>query len=167
VFRRLLGRRRKAARIHTLGVAAASVVAVVVAGCSPGPQPFAFGEDQCAHCRMTIMDPAYATQIVTTTGKTYKLDSSECLRAYLASDALEDAEVHSVWVSTVDTRGVVAAEKAWFVRSPDIRSPMGGGLAAFWSRTAAEQAAGSGGMVMDWTSFRSGSVAAATHGHGR
>ena len=73
---RLFHGRRCKARIHTMGVAAASLAAILFVGCTPGPEPFVFGEDQCAHCRMTIMDRAFATQVVATTGRTYKLDSS-------------------------------------------------------------------------------------------
>ena len=166
VARRLKGLRRKAASARATGVAAASLAAVVLAGCSTGPQPFAFGEDQCAHCRMTVTDPAYATQVVTSTGKVYKLDSSECLRAFLEGDALADEEVRSVWVSAADTRTLVGADDAWFVRSPNIQSPMGGGLAAYESRGAAEEAAGNDGVVMGWQAFLSGSMPMASHAVG-
>jgi copper chaperone NosL len=168
VARRLLsGRRRRRTVIRPMGLAAASLAAMlVVSGCARVPEPFVFGEDQCAHCRMTITDPAYATQVVSTTGRAYKLDSAECLLRFLEAATVTADEIHSRWVSAVDTGELVRAESAWFVQSPSIRSPMGGGLAAFSTQDAAAGAAdGNDGKLMDWEAFRSGAMTAATHRH--
>ncbi len=115
---------------------------------------------------MTIADPAYAAQVVTTTGRAFKLDSSECLRGFLDSGSLAAPDVHSSWVTAIDTESLVKAESAWYVQSVSIRSPMGGGLAAFSTRSAAESAAAVDGRVMDWDTFRAGGAAMKVPGHG-
>jgi copper chaperone NosL len=97
------------------------------AGCSSGPQPISQGRDECAHCKMLITDGRFAAQLVTDRGKYEKFDSVECLL-----DDLSERSYRSIWVSNAVAPGQwIEADKAVFVRSDKIRSPMGGGIAAF------------------------------------
>jgi nitrous oxide reductase accessory protein NosL len=63
------------------------------------------------------------------------------------------AETHSVWVTDLEQGdGWLRAEDAAFLRSPALRTPMGGGLAAFASAADAGAAAADlGGVVLTWT----------------
>lgn len=118
-------------------VAAAALMALTMTACTPGPETFHFGDDIGAHCRMPIVDARFASQVVLDTGKVVKFDSIECLTSWLHSR--EQPEIHSIWVSDAAGSGeLIRASEAVFVRDASIRSPMGGGLAAFFS---AEQAA--------------------------
>ena len=64
-------------------------------------------------------------------------DEIGCLRnaARLESGPL------TFWFHDADTREWIEGAATVFVTSPEIRSPMGGGLIAFRDRTAAERAA--------------------------
>ena len=59
------------------------------------------------------------------------MDSIECLAAYVR-DRDHASETHSLWVTPYDApETLVPLADAFVVHSPAIRSPMGGGLAAF------------------------------------
>lgn len=131
-------------------VAAAALMALTMTACAPGPEAFHFGEDIGAHCRMPIMDARFASQIVLDTGKVLKFDSIECATAWLATQ--DPSGVHSIWVSDATGSGdLIPASEAVFIRDEAIRSPMGGGLAAFASAEDAATTMGSDtGTLLSW-----------------
>ena len=93
---------------------------------------------------MLITDSRFATQLMTDRGKYEKFDSIECLL-----DGLSETSYRSVWVSNSVAPGHwIEAEQAVFVRSAKIRSPMGGGIAAFG--TAEEATSLDHGTVFTW-----------------
>jgi copper chaperone NosL len=52
----------------------------ILLGCQPtGPDPIAFGKDQCHYCRMTIAEPNYGAELITEKGRVYKYDAAECM----------------------------------------------------------------------------------------
>lgn len=128
------------------------LAAVLLAGCEPEPRPIRYGEDACAHCRMTVSDARFGAELVTATGKTLAFDSIECLAEFFQTHTDGAADVHSVWVTAYDVpETLMPAEAAAFLQSPGLRSPMGAGLAAFRDRLTAEQArAEYGGELLDW-----------------
>ena len=132
-------------------VATAALLALFMSACAPGPEAFHFGEDIGAHCRMPIVDARFAAQVVLETGKVVKFDSIECTIGWLETKDL--ATVYSVWVSDATGSGaVIAANEAVFAQDEAIRSPMGGGLAAFGSAEAARKALESPDVqVLSWT----------------
>ncbi len=144
----------------TTSVAAAALLALTVTACTPGPEAFHFGEDIGAHCRMPISDTRFASQVVMDTGKVYKFDAIECMANWLA--AHDQEAVHSVWVSDALGSGtLIEADEAVIVRSEDIRSPMGAGLAAFQTREAAAEAMGESPMeILSWSALVAESPAA-------
>lgn len=114
-------------------------------GCSEKPEPIVMGRDECAHCRMLISDSRFAAQLVTEHGRHQKFDSIECMLEMMR----DDGEYPSVWVSNAAEPGEwLEAEHAVFVRSDQIRSPMGGGLAAFEYEVEAENL--QGGTLLSW-----------------
>ena len=121
-----------------VSTAAVLVMLLFVAGCNPGPEPIHYGEDQGANCRMTIVDERFGAEIVTTTGRTYKFDSIECLANYIATEAVPADAISSVWVTDFNKPGeFISADAATFIRTPDVNTPMGAGLVAFASADAA------------------------------
>jgi len=132
-------------------VVAAALMALTFTACTPGPEAFHFGEDIGAHCRMPIVDARFASQIVLDTGKVVKFDSIECLTAWL--DTQNQPSIHSIWVSDALGSGeLIPAAEAVFVRDESVRSPMGGGLAAFLSAEDAIQALGQDDIaVLVWS----------------
>ncbi|HSJ05080.1 MAG TPA: nitrous oxide reductase accessory protein NosL [Longimicrobiales bacterium] len=128
----------------------AALSAVVLAACAAGPDPVHWGVEECARCRMVISDERFAGQVVDRRGNTYAFDAIECMAAFLNDGTVADADVHSVWIA--DGRdGWVAAGDATFIHSPNIRSPMGGGLVAHADAgTARRLQEEVGGDVLTW-----------------
>jgi copper chaperone NosL len=112
--------------IHRARYLAVLLLAACAAG---GPRPIAYDRDVCGFCRMTVGDPRYGSELVTTRGKVYTFDSVECLASYYLAN---QATAGSVWVT--GARGqLVPAEGARFVRAgggTGSGSPMGLGLRA-------------------------------------
>ena len=126
---------------------------VLIAACQrPAPVQIHYGFDGCDYCRMTIVDPAFAAQLITRTGKAYRFDDPGCLRAFAASGRIPDHEIHSAWVNDHDNPGALLnVRAAFFVASEQIKAPMNGGLAAFPSAGSADKALKAwGGRVEMW-----------------
>ncbi|MCC6725443.1 MAG: hypothetical protein IT258_13125, partial [Saprospiraceae bacterium] len=47
----------------------------LLTACTPTAEPISFGEDMCAHCKMTIVDEQFAAEAVSQKGKVYKFDA--------------------------------------------------------------------------------------------
>jgi copper chaperone NosL len=142
-----------------LPCSAALAATLAVAGCSaPAAGVIQYNVDACDHCRMTIADPRFASQLVTRTGKVYRFDDPRCLASFVAAQRVPPADVHSIWLNDFDTPDrLVRADEALFVVSDRIRAPMNGGAAAFATRADADRLASStGGRVQSWQEFRKG-----------
>ena len=128
------GRRKK----RLIAAPVALVLALILScagltGCAgSGPEPIAFGVDQCSYCMMNIVDERFGSEYVSATGKAFKFDSIECLAAYVSKNEPGDFAMDRVWVSTVNDPGTLRAlSGVELVHDPDIQSPMGMSLAAF------------------------------------
>ena len=134
-------------------VALWAVVAALGAACaSPAPDAIAYDVDACDHCRMAIAQPAFAAQLVTTTGKNYRFDDPGCLAAFVTQQRVAPGDIHSIWTNDhahPDRR--LRVEEAVFVVSERIRAPMNGHAAAFASREdAAAFQSVVGGQLETW-----------------
>ena len=137
----------------SIGIAAGAVLS----GCGgSGAEPIYYGEDNCTNCRMTIFDRKFGCELVTEKGKAFKFDSIECLVAYEAGQDNGRQQIASVWVTDFQRAGtLIQRNKAYFVRSSGMRSPMGVGLFAFSSGEEAESFANQhDGVVMDLKTVR-------------
>jgi copper chaperone NosL len=158
------GARARRLRRHATAVAASVVAALFLSACAAAPEAVHWGVEECAQCQMVISDDRYAAQVVDQRGKTYKFDAIECMTAFLNSDSLAAADIHSVWVA--DGREAwVRAEDAHFVHSETIRSPMGAGLTAHATADAARQLhAEVGGEILAWAAVLQ--LSPVPHAHG-
>lgn len=131
-----------------------AVMLGVLAGCQPEPRPIRYGEDVGAHCKMTVSDARFGAELLTTTGKVYVFDAIECLANYVVAHPELADQTHSLWVTAYDAPGeLIPLDSAFFVHSPEVQSPMGGGLAAFGPGTTHEEALRQlEGEVIDWAS---------------
>lgn len=111
-----------------------ALLLLLAAGCSgaAGPRPIEIGAP-CASCGMEVRDLGFASEIVRA-GAYRFYDSIECLLRDRPSS--RDA----VYLPDYDSRALHAADSLWIVKGR-FPSPMGGGLAAFVSRAAAEDVA--------------------------
>ncbi len=125
-------RQRRAASLRT-AAAAALVISLLVAGCSaPKPVPMVIGQDVCAFCAMLISDSRYPAQLVTSTGKAYKFDSIECMLGFVHEGEVAQDQIHSLWVTDFnDPSKLLKVEEARYLRSGQLRSPMGLNVTAF------------------------------------
>jgi nitrous oxide reductase accessory protein NosL len=114
----------------------------LLAGCAAapeGPVPIARGT-ACHVCGMGIQNLRYAGERTAADGM-HMYDSVECF-------ARDTAAEGPAWLSDYDSQALHAVDSMWIVRG-DIPSPMGGGLAAFLDRSAADDVAGTvGGSVL-------------------
>ena len=105
--------------------------------CQADQKPQAIeAHDACASCRMAISQPQYAAEVLDKDGNAVKFDDIGCMLRYLKQHTLPQRRLY---VMDYVNRQWLEAERAVFVRSNAIASPMDGGLAAFRDQSAAQQ----------------------------
>ncbi|MDR7554682.1 MAG: hypothetical protein QN157_03655 [Armatimonadota bacterium] len=102
-----------------------------------GPPQIRYGVDRCQACGMLIADPRFAAA-ARIGASVRRYDDIGCL-VRDAGDLLA-AERAVAWVHDLPSERWLEASRAWYVRSPTLRTPMGYGLAAYADRGAARQA---------------------------
>jgi copper chaperone NosL len=115
--------------------------ALWLAGCGrPKFEPVEIAaEDMCAFCKMAISEKQYAAEFLNQDGDAFKFDDIGCLANQLKTrQNRRDTAVF--FVVDYDTRQWVNAEKAYFVRSEEFKTPMSGHIAAFKDMSNAEEA---------------------------
>jgi copper chaperone NosL len=128
--------------------------AVFASGCAAEPQAIAYGKDLCEECKMTIMDPKFGAEIVTKKGKAFKFDDAHCITKFLKTTKVKEEDIALTLFTNYVNGGFVPADKAQFVISPQLKSPMNSHAAAFGDKGAAEQVASTiKGRVLDWTTL--------------
>lgn len=98
-------------------------------GCTVDPEPMKQG-DACHFCKMTITQPNFATEWITSKGRIYKFDDVHCLVGYLKAKP-KDEKGEAWFVDFTNASRFVPASKAVLLQSQELRSPMGGNTAAF------------------------------------
>ena len=129
------------------------VLALVVA-CSPrGPKDIRYGEELCDYCHMTITDPAFAAQLVTSTGKVHVFDDIGDLASFTTEGRVPAEQIYGIWVNLfLHPADRILVDEAVFLQSDRLRSPMSSGLAAFRSGETADSLRGEiGGQVLMWS----------------
>lgn len=127
------GRLPLAGLAKTTGIAAS----LLLYSCAAGPQPIAYGSENCHHCQMTISDNRYGAELVTPKGKAYKFDSAECLAAYVQAQPTAQAG-QLLLVTDFERPGqFIHAGEAVFMQSENQPSPMGLNLTAFADKATA------------------------------
>jgi copper chaperone NosL len=122
--------------------------------CSRTPEPIVYGKDACTHCKMTIMDKRYSAELITAKGKIFKFDAAECMASFLKENPAIATDTKSIFlVNDFTSPGhFTDARQSFFLRDSSFSSPMGGNLAAFNSRPAAEAAKkDNSAEIYDWS----------------
>jgi copper chaperone NosL len=109
---------------------------MLVSSCVPDvPQAINIHKDNCAHCKMTIAEEHFAAELITQKGRVYKFDDIACLIAFRKENM--DKTVKHAYVHYYPGKNeLILAETAFYIKSPELRSPMAGNIAAF--KTEAE-----------------------------
>ena len=96
------------------------------------PQPIQFGKDGCDFCKMTIMDPKFGAELITSKGKVFKFDDVNCLIQYMDEIKESDRSDSRLYVIDFHAQKVlIDATSARYIKSVEVRSPMASGIAAF------------------------------------
>lgn len=127
--------------LRECGTAAALLVAIAactIAGCGQveesGPPALRFGRDECAECKMSIVDEksAAAARVQTPHGPDVLLfDDLGCLLDLERWAERPGVVVTERWMRDYGTRQWTRAEQATYVFSENIRTPMGSWIAAY------------------------------------
>ena len=130
---------------------------LLTGSCGSGPEPIRYGQDNCTHCKMTLTDKRFGSEIITAKGKVFKFDDLNCLVAYLDGGDFPEADVAQiVAIDFAKTGAFVDVQKAFFLQNEAIKSPMRADIAAFSDPTdlAKVKAEVSGGQEMNWEAVR-------------
>lgn len=134
------------------------VTGVMLGGCgkkavSGGHPNLKIGEDVCAECGMVINDERFAVAtMVFEKGSTspFLFDDLNCQGRYLGTH--EELGIVSSWCHDYNDKSWLDANRAGFLQSNKIKTPVGSGIAAFGSSAALEDARKQfGGRVLDWS----------------
>jgi copper chaperone NosL len=139
-------------RLIRLSLLLGLLTALGTAGCSEGAREIHVGTDVCDQCHMTVSQEGFASQLVTDRGRSYVFDSVECMAEFVNREGVPRDQVRSLWVSNFSAPGTwLRAEDARFLRSLELRSPMGMGLSAHASDEAVgELRSEFGGELLSW-----------------
>ncbi|SDT27807.1 copper chaperone NosL [Paenibacillaceae bacterium GAS479] len=124
----------------------ALTIMLIAAGCGKaGHEPIAVDEsvDKCAICNMAVRDDAYAVQLTTKEGKTFKFDDIGCMNDWKSKNA--DAAISAEYVRDYNDKAWVAYNDAYYVYDADFKSPMAYGVYSFKDKKAAESFVGEQG----------------------
>jgi copper chaperone NosL len=121
-----------------LAIASALLLASVACGVrADGPPEIQVDRTACGHCRMLVSEPQYAAAYRTPGGEALVFDDIQCL---LDAAARAPGPLR-FWFRDAAGDTWIDAADAVFVRSARLRTPMNGGIVAYRTLAAAEQAA--------------------------
>lgn len=116
-------------------------------------QPIKLNYDKCNYCEMSISDGRFGAEIITDKGKAYKFDDIQCLFGYVKEN--KETLVSKFYVNNYLEKNIlIDAENSFYIKSEDIKSPMGGNIAAFKSEKEANTLAQKFNVeVLNWSSI--------------
>jgi copper chaperone NosL len=104
-----------------------------------GPPAIEVDRTACSHCGMLVSEPVYAAAYRAPRSASRVFDDIGCLLE--AARKEPEAEALRFWFHDAAGGGWIPGAEAVLVRSPELRTPMGGGLVAYRERAAAERLA--------------------------
>lgn len=112
------------------------IMSVAQLSCSVEPEPIHYGKDTCHHCKMTLMDNKFGAEIVSTKGKIFKFDDTNCLINFVNSGTLSNTDIAHCLITDFSSPGMfIDAKTALYIKSSKVKSPMASNVAAFSSST--------------------------------
>ena len=118
----------------------APALLIFLLSCSAEPEPLQYGHDACHHCKMTLVDKKFGGELVTQKGKIYKFDDVNCMLSFYNSGEVPPTEYkHKLVVDFSQPATLMDAADAFYLKSPNIKSPMAGQIAAFQKKESMEE----------------------------
>lgn len=110
----------------------AFLILITTVSCNTIPEPLKTGVDNCHYCKMTISDVRFGAELVTTKGKIYKFDDTHCIISFIKKGELQSENIKTIYlVNYSGNHQLVDVNKTLLLQSADLKSPMGGNVAAF------------------------------------
>lgn len=107
-------------------------IVVHIYACKPKPEAIKVGKDNCSFCKMTISDSRFGAEAITKKGKIHKYDEIKCLLNDVEKLSLAKENIHSIYFTDFsDKHYLVNSNQAVLLMSAELKSPMGGNVAAF------------------------------------
>lgn len=117
-----------------------SITLLVFTSCSSQPQPFVSGQDDCHVCKMGLADFRFGGELITKKGKVYKFDDLRCMINFLKSNSLEEKDISKTLTMNFNKPNqFIEVKKAWFLVSPEVRSPMNSNASGYSTKDEAEK----------------------------
>ena len=123
---------------------AITVCALLAAGCSArvgGPPDIVADRTACSHCTMLVSETAYAAAYQVPGADARVFDDIGCMLEAMRRAGLRAGGDTRLWFHDAGDREWIENGGAVFVRSSEIRTPMGGGIVAYRDAKRAEEAA--------------------------
>ena len=121
-----------------LMIVALALMAAACGANAMGPPEIVVDRTVCSHCGMFVSEPAYAAAYQAGASDPRVFDDIGCM---LDAVRRETASPITFWLQDAAGGGWMAATAATIVSSPEIRTPMSGGLVAYADAAAARRAA--------------------------
>lgn len=96
-------------------------------------------KDACEVCNMSIIEEAYATEVIAKDGTVYKFDDIGCMVKFLQDEKGKTMEKSDLYVRDFESLEWVHLEDAYHVYHPDTVTPMAYGVVSFSSKERAEE----------------------------
>jgi len=97
-------------------------------------------DDMCSFCRMAISERRFAAEFWSEGPTLFKFDDAGCMLNFIRRQD-QHQDILAGFVMDYEARRWLKAEDAHYVRSTQIKTPMGGGIIAFGDEAQAEAVA--------------------------
>jgi len=110
--------------------------------------------DNCDNCGMTISNPKFAAVLFTTKGRTYKFDDISCLLDYKNENKEKEIGAGLYVSNFLNDNQLLPVEISVYIKGENVKSPMGGNIAAFENKEVANTyAVDLGAEFITWDSI--------------
>jgi copper chaperone NosL len=107
-------------------------IILLFSSCDVKPRALQTGKDNCDYCQMTLSDVRFGAELITQKGKIYVFDDPHCVISFIKEKKVDKSEIKDVYLTDYSgSHELVKINIAHLYRSDDLRSPMGGNIAAF------------------------------------
>ena len=118
------------------------------------PDPIILNVDSCDHCKMKISDLRFSSELITSKGRIYKFDDLKCLLEYENQNS-NIKFTHQLISNFNAPKNLLDANQSFYIVHEELRSPMGGNIAAFQNENSAKvEAAKYQTKVKTWTEIQ-------------
>jgi len=100
-----------------------------------------YGQDICERCKMIISEKDYSAQYILPRGKEKKFDDIGCMIHYMFEENNKGDEILTIYVRDYNSKDWINGQKAFYVWSEKIMTPMGHGIVALKDSESAESLA--------------------------